>query len=172
MPGWVGVIIITAVLLFLYQFSEMIRKGWPENKKEKVTFLLVTKNKEKVIEGIIRGLMNIRKKGYPEYEVVIVDKGSRDDTLPILYKLSKEYSDLTIVTSYYRFTKDSLLSIVKEKCQGEIVYYFNLIDEIKPLTVVKEFNNLLQGKSQQDNVLLRKMNFFLITKKIYAESKC
>lgn len=170
MPGWLGVIIITAVLLFLYQISEMIRRGWPENKKEKVTFLLVTKNKEKIIEGIIRGLMNMRKNGYPEFEIVVVDKGSKDDTLPILYRLTKEYEDLIVVTSYYRFTKESMLLVVKEKCRGDIVYYFNLIDEIKPLIVVKEINNLLQGKSEHDDILLKKMNFYSITKKIYANS--
>lgn len=170
MPGWLGVIMITAVLLFLYQLSKKIRKGWPENRQVKVTFLLVTKNKEKIIEGIVRGLMHMGKKGYPDYEVVVVDKGSKDDTLPILYKLTREYPALTVVTSYYRFSKESVLLVVKDKCQGDIIYYFNLIDEIKPLTVVKELNNLLKGKVDQDTILLKKMNFFTITKKIYANS--
>jgi hypothetical protein len=150
--------------------AEKIRAGWPENNVNKITLLLVIKNQEKNIEGIVRGLMNLGSLNNIRYQVVLVDKGSQDDTLKILYKLSLEYPAVTIVTTYYRFSKESILTVIQEKCQGDIIYYFNILEDIKPWLLLRTIHSLLQGNPETYVHVLKKMDFYTINKKVYANN--
>jgi len=67
--------------------------------KQKYELVLTVKNQQDNIEGIIRSIFEdeLFKNSGPECKVVVIDKGSDDDTIKILKKLSYEYNNLEVV---------------------------------------------------------------------------
>lgn len=75
-------------------------------KMDKASYQLVisVKNQEQTIEGIIRGIFEdelFRNKD-SNVKVVVIDKGSTDETIKILKKLQKDYENLEVIEDLER----------------------------------------------------------------------
>ncbi len=67
------------------------------DKKEPVSVVICAKNE---YHNLVRFLPQVLEQDYPEYEVVVVNDASDDDTFYLLRELSEKYSRLKVVTIY------------------------------------------------------------------------
>ena len=94
-----GFIAVTAIQLFWYWFF-FSRLAFYRNKivtdcKEPVSIVICAKNE---YENLKKNLPLILEQDYPDYEVVVVNDGSEDDTAYLLNALSKTHKHLKVVT--------------------------------------------------------------------------
>lgn len=68
-------------------------------RKQKYELILTVKNQEDNIEGVIHSIFKdeLFKNSGPDCKVVVIDKGSDDDTVKILRKLACQYENLEVV---------------------------------------------------------------------------
>lgn len=57
-----------------------------------VSMLVVLRDREQDVEYLMRRLHNWRRRQWVDLDVVVVDDGSRDDTIKILHTLQRQYS--------------------------------------------------------------------------------
>lgn len=90
--GWfIGVLCYN----FLFKFRQ---KDWieiPEEIEPFITIMVPAHNEEIVIEKTIEYLMN--QLNYSNYEVLVIDDGSTDDTPNILRRLAEKYDNLRVI---------------------------------------------------------------------------
>src|SRR5258708_439783 len=83
-----------AALLLLALYSR--RRNFLKNDcyRPFVTVLIPARNEENVIEATVRSMcrMHYRKNGRFNFEVVVVDDASIDQTVPIMHRLCQEFS--------------------------------------------------------------------------------
>jgi len=69
----------------------------PPSQRPKLSIVVVMRDKEQVIEGFIRSLLNFRSfSSRADYDVVVVDDGSSDASAKIIERLSRRYANLRI----------------------------------------------------------------------------
>ena len=68
-------------------------------KKQKYKLILTVKNQQDNIEDVIHSIFKdeLFKNSGPECKVVVIDKGSDDDTVDILRKLACQYENLEVI---------------------------------------------------------------------------
>ena len=59
-------------------------------KKAKVSVIIPVFNASKYIDKCVNSVIN---QSYKNYEIVVIDDGSKDDSLQILKKIKKQYND-------------------------------------------------------------------------------
>lgn len=75
-------------------------------KNPMVKLVLLVKNQGDVIECILRNVLSrdVLRKLIPQGKLIILDMGSKDDTLDILRKLEKDYECLEVIRKGERET--------------------------------------------------------------------
>lgn len=88
-----------------------------------VSIIIVTFNNLNYTRECIQSILD--KTAYPNYEIIIVDNKSRDETPTYLKELEKQYSNVTIVLNEenYGFAKGNNLGIKKAK--GDYIILLN-----------------------------------------------
>ncbi len=88
-----------------------------------VSIILAARNEEQNIRSCVKALID---QNYPEdlLQIVIVDDGSTDETVPILKSFESKVSDLTILQTHSK-TGNKKLALDKaiRKCTGEILLF-------------------------------------------------
>ncbi len=83
------------VLCFLYKHKQKEWVDVPSGVEPFITIMVPAHNEEIVIEETIEYLMT--KLNYHNYEVLVTDDGSTDQTPEILARLMKKYANLRVV---------------------------------------------------------------------------
>lgn len=88
-----------------------------------VSIIIVTFNNLNYTKECIQSILE--KTAYPNYEIIIVDNKSRDNTPNYLKELEKQYSNVTIVLNEqnYGFAKGNNIGIKKAK--GDYIILLN-----------------------------------------------
>ncbi|MBF2064383.1 MAG: glycosyltransferase family 2 protein [Calothrix sp. C42_A2020_038] len=98
-----------------------------------ISLLVAAKNEEAVIGNLAKNLCSLK---YPQdqYEVWIVDDNSSDNTLSVLSKVAKEYSNLKILRRSPDATggKSGALNQVLPLTKGEIIAVFDADAQVDP----------------------------------------
>lgn len=102
-----------------------------------VSMIVPAKNEEKVIAETVREMMKVvyhNTDGNPNYELMVIDDASTDNTLKILEELQSEYPNLR---THHREqvphpSKAAVLNDVIDKCKGEIQAIFDADARISP----------------------------------------
>lgn len=113
------------------------RTPYAPNYRPFVSIIIPAKNEAKVIEATIREVMKIvyhKSDGTPNYELIVANDGSTDETPEILDRLSKEYTNLK---PYHRkpvkrSSKAAVLNEVTPMCKGEVICVFDADSRVKP----------------------------------------
>lgn len=63
-------------------------------RQEPVSIIVAAKNEEKNLPGLLKSLT---KQKYPDYEIIIIDDGSVDDTASILTEAKTKYNNLKVI---------------------------------------------------------------------------
>ncbi len=128
------VILIGAVTVLLGKYINNVRTVRLHVKrkrdfKPKVSVMIPTWNEERVIEGTIR---NIEKSFYNDFEIIVVDDRSTDNTLKILEELQNEYDNLKVVVKKGIKGKAQSINEAMEIASGDIVLFMDADARIPP----------------------------------------
>lgn len=114
--GWfIGVLCYN----FLFKFRQ---KDWieiPEEIEPFITIMVPAHNEEIVIEKTIEYLMN--QLNYSNYEVLVIDDGSTDDTPNILRRLAEKYDNLRVIRVEKNKGKAHAFDIGVAFTKGELI---------------------------------------------------
>ena len=113
---WIAVGVLTAIqLLYLFTvYNAVNRRKIAERKgklmvtdaKPGISVVIVASDHEK---QLTENLPHILTQDYPDYEVIVVDDNSQDDTNDLLQRLAQQYPHL-----YSTFTSDSIRYISRK----------------------------------------------------------
>ena len=113
---WIGVGVLTTVqLLYLFVIYNAVHRRNVADRKDKlqsaeqqgISVVITASDNE---EQLTKHLPIILTQDYPDYEVIVVDDNSQDDTKELLKRLGKQYPHL-----YSTFTSDSIRYISHKK---------------------------------------------------------
>jgi poly-beta-1,6-N-acetyl-D-glucosamine synthase len=99
---FLGLLVIRYAVLILYSFMEhfeVIKRGFPkyvereESSLPMITLVVPAYNEGLVIQGAIRSLLKL---SYPNYEIIVIDDGSTDDTYEKAMVVANESSDIPV----------------------------------------------------------------------------
>lgn len=96
---------------------------------KKISIVTPTYNTGKFIE---RTILSIKNQNYPNYEQIIVDAGSNDETLSII----ERYPELTYIIKE-KCNQSEAINIGLKKATGEIIGWLNSDDVYEPETFSK-----------------------------------
>jgi glycosyltransferase involved in cell wall biosynthesis len=113
-----------------------------------VSLLVVTRNKERVVEGLVRGLCSLAARAdYAEFEVIVVDDKSADQTPDILDRLAGAYANLRIVDMEdLRGRAESAVEVGLFVCSSPVVLLLNVEGHVQPRELLDAVQYLLNGK--------------------------
>lgn len=78
-------------------------------------------NEEESIEELVAQITDSFKKINKEFEIIFIDDGSNDHTLPILKKLSKEHHNIRVFSFRKNLGKSVALTLGFQKAKGEYI---------------------------------------------------
>lgn len=143
---WTGYILLAAgvILTFLIQFGVYFRlvflKGAKAGEQQHpVSILLSTRNDEGRIAGLLDQLC---RQDYPDYEVVVVDNFSEDNTLTIVGALSKRYPNLkfSALSQEMRFSGKMVVNLALKAARYDwVIFLTPAVGEI-PSGFLKKIN--------------------------------
>lgn len=131
------------------------RKERVNTKLPFVSVVIPSFNEESNISRCIKSALAI---DYPNYEVIVVDDGSRDLTLPII-----ENYDVSVIRLRSNHGKPAALNKGLERARGEIVFFTDSDSSLDPMVLrylVSNFRDSFVG-AVAGKVLLRKSNSYL-----------
>lgn len=102
----------------------------PSDCQPKVSIIVPVKNEEKVVERLLKALVNLT---YPEKEVIIVEDGSTDNTSQICRRYAEDYPSL--IKFYHKnpsHGKPSAINYAARKATGEIIAVYDADTVIEP----------------------------------------
>lgn len=98
---WIALVVLTVcfIIFFIYciyfysrlSFLKIVDEPVENKKKVPVSVIICAKNED---ENLIRNLPKIFEQNYPEFQVIVVNDGSWDDTKEILEAFQKRYNNL------------------------------------------------------------------------------
>jgi len=107
-----------------------------------ISLLLIVKNSEQFIEGMIRYLLSVTADHSTRIDIVVVDYDSDDITPLILERLVDEEPNFKVVhlPEGVRPTAEGLCY-----CQGEVVYIFDMVSRLQPETFMASLPLILRN---------------------------
>lgn len=111
-----------------------------------VSLLCVVRNKERIVEGLVRELLSIALEGErgAAREVVVVDDHSTDDTPAILDRLARRCPSLRVVSmAELRAHGESALDVGVFMCSGPVVMLLNVGGQVQVRSLVRSVRDLL-----------------------------
>ena len=124
---------LTAIIIEVVEVFKARRGSRP-----KLTVILRVINQEEVIEGILRKILKLSWQ-VSEMELIVIDGGSVDDTLPILTRL-KSQGQFHLVSEY---DKGFLLDLI-EQSSGQLVCYLDLEKDLELINDSEKLGRILR----------------------------
>ncbi|AEX84813.1 glycosyl transferase [Marinitoga piezophila KA3] len=94
----------------------------------KITIIIPTYNEEKVIE---KSILSIEKNSYKNYEIIVIDDNSKDNTYKILKDLENKFSNLKVFKKKGKQGKPQSLNEAFEYASGDVILFLDA-DAILP----------------------------------------
>ena len=130
-----------------------------------VSIIIPVYNREKYIEECID---SICASSYSDYEIIIIDDGSTDNTLDICYRLAKEEPRIKVLTMQHGGVSAARNSGIEE-AKGEYIFFVDSDDVIHPLlmeTLVSGMEKNGAGISGTNIVNVQEQNWTKVRERI------
>lgn len=165
---WVLLIPTGAMLInTLFSFKKQ-KKPEPFETLPFVSIFIPAHNEEYTIEDTVRSVCGLdyhNEEGEAQYELIVVNDGSTDNTGEILAKLKKELPQVKIVTRHPPRSgkgKGFVLNDALTISRGEIIGVFDADTQVKPhylKTVVQYLNDGIDGVQSRVKMFNKNENF-------------
>ena len=165
---WVLLIPTGAMLInTLFSFKKQ-KKPEPFETLPFVSIFIPAHNEEYTIEDTVRSVCGLdyhNEEGEAQYELIVVNDGSTDNTSEILAKLKKELPQVKIVTRHPPRSgkgKGFVLNDALTISRGEIIGVFDADTQVKPhylKTVVQYLNDGIDGVQSRVKMFNKNENF-------------
>lgn len=137
-------------------------------------------NEEKNIIPLYRELKEVLQKTKKSYEIIIIDDGSKDETLDVLKRLSKTDKKIKVISFQKNFKKAAALSAGFDESKGDLIITMDADLQDDPKEIPKLIRKLNKGydliigwKYKRKDPLLRRINskiFNLLTRMLMKVS--
>jgi len=142
------------------------------NKKKLLSFIIPVYNEEKILRNFIFYLIKtVEKSRYIiksiyDFEIIIVNDGSHDETSQIVKKFTKEYKKIKFINLSKNFGKEAALTAGIDFCKGDIAIPIDVDFQDDPLII----NNLIEKHEEGYDVVLaqRKIRKDSFIKKVFS----
>jgi len=107
--------------LFLSLYAKNKKKlfDYPKTKKKySITVIVPAFNEEKTIEDTVEAIL---QSDYPLKEILVINDGSKDNTLKIARRLARKYKKVKVFTKKNEGSKAAPLNLGLKKAKGELV---------------------------------------------------
>lgn len=112
-------------------------------RKIDLSLVLPIHNQATIIAPVVKDIYNILKKGKINNEIILVENGSKDDTLKILNKLAKKYTNTIIIVTKLGYGSAVLAGLKVSK--GEYVSYMPSDGQLDPNLVPLLYKTIIKG---------------------------
>lgn len=141
---WMQTLLILFTIYFIVIFSLATFIKTTPNPKDMnifyrpfVSILIPARNEELVIANTVESMMNIKyyKKNEPNYEVIVIDDASTDNTYGVVMGLTKKYPNLKILRregARAGTGKSAALNDALKICDGEAIAVFDADTQVSP----------------------------------------
>lgn len=107
-----------------------------------VSILVPVYNREKFLPQLIA---SVKKQTYTNYELVLVNDASTDNSLAVMQQLAKEFPQLKIITYTENKRAAAARNVGLKQCQGEYICLLDSDDLLEPTALEKGINYLLNN---------------------------
>jgi len=165
----VGMFLYALTANLAYKIKKRVLKKRPEivdeTYKPFVTVMIPAHNEESVISHTVA---NIEKMDYPNFEVIVIDDRSDDDTALVIQKLEKEYNNLkAFIRPKEAFPgKSAVLNDAMQFAKGEAILVFDADATVEP-DFLKKLVSLLEPEdvgAVQARKIIRNKDYNLLTR--------
>ncbi len=102
-------------------------------------------NEASIIESFIKECYAVLESNFTDFELILVDDGSKDDTLSVLVQNKKDYPKLIIIQLSRNFGKEWALTCGIEQAKGEVVIVMDSDLQDPPALIVDMVKKLDEG---------------------------
>lgn len=120
-------------------------------KKIELSIVVPCFNEEKRLQNRFDSAYRFFKNHFEAFEIILVNDGSKDDTLELLKNLSDKYSDVSFVTYQQNQGKGYALKSGVNQAKGEIIgimdadFSINLDETVKFVNAISQGNDIVIG---------------------------
>ena len=152
---FLGLLVIRYAILILYSFMEhyeVVRRGYPqyveraESSLPMITLVVPAYNEGIVIQAALRSLLQL---SYPNYEIIVIDDGSTDDTYEKAMVVAQESSDIPVrVVTKRNGGKAEALNTGMTLARGEFILNMDGDTKLTSNTLracIRHFDNPMVG---------------------------
>ena len=136
-------------------------------KKYSITIFFPCYNEEQNVERVTREALEVAGRLFDDFEIIIVNDGSKDRTAEIADRLSKENPFIRAIHHEHNRGYGAALRTGFENATKELVFYTDgdgqfKIEEITKLLPLIEKSDIVSGyRIRRQDSLIRKINAFL-----------
>jgi len=115
------------LLVFVLIVLKLTRRRWwrKEHRPEK-SLILVVRNQQEMIEGILRKATYLRNGNAANTELIVIDNGSRDETPGIIARLARYSGGFIFINTARDTGPQETVELGVEMSRGEKICYFDL----------------------------------------------
>lgn len=120
----------------LWEAVRLVRGAALARRGAQVSFLLLARNQEQHIEGVIRWLATLRQARGAPFDLVVVDQGSTDGTARIVERLARDMAGIKLVRAGDHLCRgQGACELGLFACQHRVVVCLDLtgLPEVRPL---------------------------------------
>jgi glycosyltransferase involved in cell wall biosynthesis len=114
----------------------------------KLSITMPTYNEEEIIQQVVADLQTCFNRNELDYELVIVNNGSKDNTLNILEELNKKDSRIRYINIEHNQGYGWGIINGLKNCHGEIIGYIDGDNQIEPEDIVTLYRIIQEKKGQ------------------------
>lgn len=91
-----------------------------------ISLILITQSDSNIILDILQNIDNILSKNYPNYEILVIDNYSDDDTIKKIRGIYQKIPHIRIIRLSKRYSTEIALTAGLDNCIGDYAVLFNI----------------------------------------------
>lgn len=91
-----------------------------------ISLIIITQNDSNIIHDILQNINDVLSKNYPNYEILIIDNYSDDNTVEIIREVHHKLPHIRVIRLSKRYSTELALTAGLDNCIGDYAVLFNI----------------------------------------------